>query len=193
MYIIDRATGEILSAEVFANQNTSDGVDLKTGRIHYVASKATGINKTVRDICPAAPGGKDWQPSSFSPLTGLIYIPHNNLCMEYQGTQVNYIGGTPYVGASVRMYAGPGGHRGEVSAWDPVAGKAVWTVKEMFPAWSGTAVTAGNLVFYGTMDGWFKPLDAHTGDLLWNFKAGSGIISQPVTYKGPDGKPRSCS
>jgi lanthanide-dependent methanol dehydrogenase len=187
MYLLDRATGEVLSAEAFANQNTSESVDLKTGKIKYVASKATGF-KTVRDICPAAPGGKDWQPSSFSPTTGLIYIPHNNLCMEYEGVQANYIAGTPFVGANVRMYAGPGGHRGELSAWDPVAAKAVWTVKEMFPAWSGTVVTAGDVVFYGTMDGWFKALNARTGALLWQFKVGSGIISQPVTYRGPDNK-----
>jgi alcohol dehydrogenase (cytochrome c) len=61
-------------------------------------------------------------------------------------------------------------------------------VKEMFPAWSGTVVTAGDVVFYGTMDGWFKALDAHTGKLLWQFKTGSGIIGQPVTYRGPDNK-----
>lgn len=187
LYIIDRATGEVLSAETFANQNTSDSVDLKTGKINYVAAKSTGF-KTVRDICPAAPGGKDWQPSAFSPKTGFMYIPHNNLCMEYEGVQANYIAGTPFVGANVRMYAGPGGNRGEFSAWDPAAGKAVWTVKEMFPAWSGTLVTAGDVVFYGTMDGWFKALDARNGTLLWQFKTGSGIISQPVTYKGPDGK-----
>ncbi|HEX4770727.1 MAG TPA: methanol/ethanol family PQQ-dependent dehydrogenase [Bryobacteraceae bacterium] len=187
MYIMDRATGEVLSAEPFATQNTSEYVDMKTGRLKVVAAKSTGFS-TVRDICPAAPGGKDWQPSAFSPKTGFLYVPHNNLCMEYQGVQANYIAGTPYVGANVRMYAGPGGHRGEFSAWDPVHAKAVWTVKEMFPAWSGALVTAGDVVFYGTMDGWFKALDARDGRLLWKFKVGSGIISQPVTYKGPDGK-----
>ncbi len=187
MYIIDRTNGEVISAETFAYQNTSDGVDLKTGRLKTVAAKATGY-KTVRDICPAAPGGKDWQPSAFSPRTGLIYIPHNNLCMEFEGVKANYIAGTPYVGAAVKMYAGPGGNRGEFSAWDPVQAKAVWTVKEDFPAWSGAVVTAGDVVFYGTMDGWFKALNARTGDLLWQFKTGSGIVGQPVTYKGPDGK-----
>ncbi len=187
MYIMDRATGEVLSAEAFAFQNTSKGVDLKTGKLTTDPSKSTGF-KTVRDICPAAPGGKDWQPSAFSPRTGLLYVPHNNLCMEFQGTQANYISGTPYVGANVRMYAGPGGNLGEFSAWDPVNAKAVWTVKEKFPAWSGAVVTAGDVVFYGTMDGWFKALDAHNGNLLWQFKVGSGIISQPISYKGPDGR-----
>jgi alcohol dehydrogenase (cytochrome c) len=162
-------------------------VDFKTGRLKMAVAKTTGF-KTVRDICPAAPGGKDWQPSSFSPRTGWIYIPHNNLCMEMQGVQANYIAGTPYVGANVRMYPGPGGHRGEFSAWDPVNAKKVWTIRESFPAWSGTLVTEGDVVFYGTMEGWFKAVNARTGDLLWQFKTGSGIVGQPVTYKGPDGK-----
>ncbi len=187
MYIMDRATGEVLSAETFAFVNTSFGVDLKTGRLKINPDKTSGY-KTVRDACPAPPGGKDWQPSAYSPKTGLLYIPHNNLCYENQGVQANYIAGTPFVGMNVRMYAGPGGNRGEFSAWDPVKAKTVWAVKEMFPAWSGAVVTAGNVVFYGTMDGWFKALDATNGSFLWQFKAGSGIIGQPVTYKGPDGK-----
>ncbi len=104
-----------------------------------------------------------------------------------QGTQANFISGTPYLGAEVRMYAGPGGNRGEFSAYDPVSNKTVWAVKEIFPAWSGALVTAGDVVFYGNMEGWFKALDARNGNVLWQFKTGSGIIGQPVTYKGPDG------
>jgi alcohol dehydrogenase (cytochrome c) len=187
MYIMDRATGEVLSAEAYAHQNTSEYVDLKTGRLKPVPAKATGY-KTVRDICPAAPGGKDWQPSSYSPRTGWIYIPHNNLCMEMQGTQANYIAGTPYLGAVVRMYAGPGDYRGVLSAWDVVKAKTMWSIHERFPVWSGTVVSAGDVVFYGTMDGWFKAVDATNGKQLWQYKTESGIISQPVTYKGPDGK-----
>jgi lanthanide-dependent methanol dehydrogenase len=187
LYILDRATGEVLSAEPFVHQNVTEGVDLKTGRIKVVDAKKNGF-KTTQDMCPAPPGGKDWQPSAFSPKTSLLYIPHNNLCYEMQGVQANYIAGTPYVGANVKMYAGPGGNRGAFTAWDPVKAKPVWSVKEDFPAWSGALVTAGDVVFYGTMDGWFKALDAYTGDLLWQFKVGSGIIGQPITYKGPDGK-----
>ncbi|HEX3684178.1 MAG TPA: methanol/ethanol family PQQ-dependent dehydrogenase [Bryobacteraceae bacterium] len=187
MYIIDRASGEVLSAETFAYANTTFGVDLKTGKLKINPDKVSGFT-TIRDACPAPPGGKDWQPSAYSPKTGLIYIPHNNLCYENQGLQANYIAGTPYVGMNVRMYAGPGGNRGEFSAWDPAQAKTVWAVKEMFPAWSGAVATAGDVVFYGTMDGWFKALDDRSGKLLWQFKVGSGIISQPVTYKGPDGK-----
>jgi alcohol dehydrogenase (cytochrome c) len=188
MYVFDRQTGEILSAEPFAFINSSTGVDLKTGRPQMVAEKAPVTGRVVRDICPAAPGAKDWQPASFSPQTGLMYVPHQNLCHDEEVLDVGYIAGTPYVGANVKMYAGPGGHRGQLQAWDIASGKQVWMIKENFPVWSGTVVTAGDVVFYGTMEGWFKAVNAKTGDVLWQFKTGSGIIGQPITYKGPDGK-----
>lgn len=188
IYVMDRATGEVLSATPFVYNTAARGVDLKSGRLIPVETKKTGVGKIVREICPAAPGAKDWQPMAFSPRTGWLYIPHQNLCMDFEGVEANYIAGTPFVGANVRMYAGPGGHRGEFTAWDPVAGKAVWKVKESFPVWSGSVVTAGDVVFYGTMDGWFKALHARTGQELWKFKVGSGIIGQPITYRGPDGK-----
>jgi glucose dehydrogenase len=87
------------------------------------------------------------------------------------------------------MYAGPGdGHRGEFTAWDPVARRAVWKINERFPVWSGAVVTAGDVVFYGTMDGYFKAVNARTGEVVWQFKVGSGIIGQPIVYRGPDGK-----
>lgn len=188
VYVMDRATGEVLSADPFVHVTVTRGVNLETGEPIKVAEKATGFGRTVRDICPAPPGGKDWQPSAYSPRTGLVYMPHNNLCMEMEGVEANYIAGTPYVGANVRMYAGPGGHRGEFTAWDPVNKRAVWKIKERFPVWSGTMATAGDLTFYGTMDGWFKAFNARTGEQLWQFRTGSGIIGQPVTYRGPDGK-----
>ncbi len=187
MYLMDRATGEVLSAQTFGYVNTSFGVDIKTGEIKWNPAKKTGFN-TVRDACPAPPGVKDWTPSAYSPKTGLIYIPHNNLCYESQAVEANYISGTPYVGMNVRMYPGPGGNRGIFSAWDPVQAKTVWSISEPFPVWSGALATAGDVVFYGNMEGWFKAVDAHTGNVLWQFKTGSGIIGQPVSYKGPDGK-----
>ena len=188
VYVMDRGTGEVLSAETFVPVNVTDGVDLKTGELRKIKEKRTGTNKTVHNICPAAPGGKDWQPSAFSPRTGLIYIPHNNLCMDMLGTKANYIAGTPYVGSDVKMFAGPGGHRGAYTAWDPVAAKKVWSIKENFPVWSGTLATAGDVVFYGTMDRWFKALDATSGKLLWQFRMGSGIVGQPVTFRDKQGQ-----
>jgi PQQ-dependent dehydrogenase (methanol/ethanol family) len=188
MYVLDRTTGEVLSADPFVHITASLGVDLKTGRLIPNKEKEPHVGVVVREICPSSPGAKDWQPSAYSPRTGLVYVPHNNLCMDHEGLEANYIAGTPYVGANVRYYAGPGGYRGEFSAWDPVARKKVWSIKESFPVWSGTVVTAGDVVFYGTMEGWFKAVHARTGELLWQFKTGSGIIGQPITYRGPDGK-----
>jgi PQQ-dependent dehydrogenase (methanol/ethanol family) len=188
VYVLDRQTGEVLSADPYGYITTTKGVDLKTGRPIEVPEKAPRTGAVVRGICPAAPGVKDWQPSAWSSRTGLLYIPHQNLCQDEEGTEANYIAGTPYVAAIVKMYAGPGGYRGVVTAWDPVARKAAWEVHERFPVWSGTVATAGDVVFYGTMDGWFKALDARSGKELWRFKTGSGIIGQPITYLGPDGK-----
>jgi lanthanide-dependent methanol dehydrogenase len=107
--------------------------------------------------------------------------------MDWMNMKVSYIVGTPYVGAEVHMKPGPGGNRGVVTAWDPVRRQPVWVIKENFPVWSGTVVTGGGLVFYGTMDGWFKAVDARTGAPLWKFKTDSGIIGQPISYRGPDG------
>ena len=188
VYVIDRTTGQVLSANPFAYITSTLGVDLNSGKLLYNEEKKPEVGKVIREICPAAPGAKDWQPSAFSPRTGLIYIPHQNLCMDEEGVEANYIAGTPYVGANVRMYAGPGGNRGEFLAWDPVKNEKVWAIPENFPVWSGALATAGNVVYYGTMDGWFKAVDATNGKLLWQFKCGSGIIGQPISYRGPDGK-----
>jgi glucose dehydrogenase len=187
-YVLDRTSGEVLSAAPFGYVNSNRGVDMQTGRLIEAKEKAPRQGVVVRDICPAAPGMKDWQPMSFSPRTGLVYIPHQNLCQDLETMTTSYIAGTPYVGASVVYKAGPGGHRGVVTAWDPAAAKPAWVIKEHFPVWSGTLVTAGDVVFYGTMDGWFKGVHAKTGELLWRFKCGSGIIGQPIAYRGPDGR-----
>ena len=188
VYVIDRATGEVLSATPFVPVNTSAGVDPASGQLRYAADKVQRTGTVVRDICPGSPGGKDWQPSAWSPRTGLLYIPHQNLCQDAETYEVSYIAGTPYVGVDIKMVPGPGGHRGEFTAWDPIARRAAWKVIEDLPVWSGTLATAGDVVFYGTMDGTFKALDAKSGALLWQFRTRSGIIGQPVSYRGPDGK-----
>ena len=188
VYVLDRKTGEVLSATPFGFVNTSRGVDLKTGRLIYATDKMPKLGEVGRNMCPASPGQKDWQPSAYSPRTGLLYLPHQNLCMDHEAVEASYIAGTPYVGMIVKMYAGPGGNRGVFEAWDVVNRQSKWQIKENFPVWSGTLATAGDVAFYGTMDGWFKAVDARNGTVLWQFKTGSGIIGQPITYKGPDGK-----
>lgn len=191
MYVMDRATGEVLSADPYGPVTWAKSIDLRTGRPVLNEEMRTG-NRLATGVCPASPGMKDWQPTSWSPRTRILYIPHNHLCMDYQGVEANYIAGTPYVGANVRMYSAAGRndttHRGNLTAWDPVARKMVWQIPEKFPVWSGTVVTAGDVVFYGTMDRWFKAVDARNGKVLWQKQLSSGIIGQPVTYLGPDGK-----
>jgi PQQ-dependent dehydrogenase (methanol/ethanol family) len=188
VYVMDRATGEVLSADPFVPVNSSKGVDLKTGRLQYVDAKKPQLGKVVRNICPSAPGAKDWNPSAYSPQTGLLYIPHNTMCMDFEATGVSYVSGTPYVGANVRYFDAGGGNKGAFTAWDPVARRAVWSIAERFPVWSGAAATAGGLVFYGNLEGWFKAVDAKTGKLLWQYKTESGIIGQPTVFRGPDGR-----
>jgi PQQ-dependent dehydrogenase (methanol/ethanol family) len=188
VYVIDRTNGEVLAADQFVHVNASKGIDLKTGRLAYAPEKIPATGKMTRNVCPNAPGAKDWSPSAFSKDTGLLYVPHNNLCMDWLPTEVSYIAGTPYIGVETRFYPGPGGNAGAFMAWDPVNRKKVWENKERWPVWSGAMVTAGGVVFYGDLEGWFKALDAKTGELLWRFQTGSGIIGQPTTFRGPDGR-----
>ena len=187
-YVLDRTNGELLLAQPFVHVNWAKGIDMKTGRPIEDPEKQTSATKNTKDICPSAMGGKNQQPVSYSPRTGFFYVPTNNLCMDYEGVQVKYQAGQPYVGAIVVSKPGPGGNRGEFIAWDPVAGKKVWGIKEELSAWGGALSTAGDVVFYGTMEGWLKAVNAKTGDVLWKFKTPSGIIGNPMTYVGPDGK-----
>jgi PQQ-dependent dehydrogenase (methanol/ethanol family) len=188
MYVIDRGTGEVLAADAYVHITASRGVDLKSGRLLENDAKRPQQGRVVREVCPNSPGAKDWSPSAFSKQTGLLYVPHNNMCMDWQTKAVNYIRGTPYIGVNPRFYPGPGGNAGEFMAWDVVERRKVWTIEERWPVWSGAAATAGGLVFYGNLEGWFKAVDARTGDVLWQFKCASGIIGQPTTWLGPDGR-----
>jgi PQQ-dependent dehydrogenase (methanol/ethanol family) len=192
VYVMDRATGEVLSADPFVRNTAAKGVDPASGRLILNKEKEPKMGRVVRDVTPVHAGAKDWCPGAFSPKTGLLYLPHMTMAMDWEGVEANYIAGTPYVGANTRMYADPvdpgDGSRGRLTAWDPVQRKRVWKIDEKFPCWSGVCATAGGVIFYGTMDGLFKAVDAKTGATVWTFQADSGIISQPTTYRGPDGK-----
>ena len=187
-YTLDRTTGKVLVAEPYGPVNWATKIDLTTGRPVEDPAKRTNAKGNTAGICPAAIGFKDQQPSSYDPETGYFFVPTNNICMDYEGVEVKYSAGQPYVGAIVRMFPGPGGNRGAVIAWDPMKGKIVWKDKENLAAYGGTLNTAGGVVFYGTMEGWLKAVDSKTGKLLWEFKTPSGIIGSPMTYTGPDGK-----
>jgi lanthanide-dependent methanol dehydrogenase len=189
VYTMDRATGELLLAEPYVEVNWARRIDLETGKPDVDSSKTTGASKgTVKDICPTLEGGKNQQPAAFSPITGLFYVSTSNMCMDYSVANVSYIAGTPYIGAATPYKAGPGGNLGAFIAYDAARGKKVWEIKEPYPVWSGALATGGGVVFYGTLDGWFKAADARSGKVLYKFKVGSGVIGNPISFKGPDGK-----
>jgi PQQ-dependent dehydrogenase (methanol/ethanol family) len=189
VYTLDRATGELLRAEPYVPVNWARRVDLRTGRPEVDSTKLTGVSRgEVKDICPTLEGGKNQQPAAFSPLTGWFYVPTNNMCMDYTTANVSYIAGTPYIGASVPYKPGAGNHLGAFIAYDAAKGQKIWEVKERYPVWSGALATAGGLAFYGTLDGWFKAVNARTGKVLYKFKVGSGVVGNPISFRGPDGK-----
>ena len=188
-YVLDRTTGQLLSAEPYVPVNWARRVDLATGRPEVDSTKLTGVTRGItKDICPSLEGGKNQQPAAWSPVTQLFYLSTSNLCMNYTASAASYLAGTPYVGATTPYTAGPGGHLGAFIAWDPVKAKRAWEIPEPYPVWSGVLTTAGGVVFYGTLDGWFKAVDARTGAPLWKFKVGSGVIGNPISFRGPDGK-----
>ncbi|SLN66432.1 Methanol dehydrogenase [cytochrome c] subunit 1 precursor [Roseovarius gaetbuli] len=193
-YTLDRETGELLVAEKFDPEvNWTTGVDMDPesdtyGRPAVVAAYSTeqnGEDVNSTGICPAALGTKDQQPSAYSKKTGLFYIPTNHVCMDYEPFRVSYTAGQPYVGATLAMYPAPGSHggMGNFIAWDNIEGKIKWSIPEQFSVWSGALATAGDVVFYGTLEGYLKAIDANTGDELYSFKTPSGIIGNVMTYE----------
>ena len=185
---IDRTTGKLIVAEPFQLVNWAKGYDMTSGRPIRDSTKATHQGRMTNNICPSSTGARDQQPAAFSPRTKLVYSPSHNVCMDYGGVEAHYIAGTPYVGAAVRMYPGPGGFRGEFFAWDATTGKKMWSIKDPFPLWGGALATAGDVVFYGNLTGDFRAVDARDGKLLWHTQLPSGIIGNPIAFSGPDGK-----
>ena len=187
-YTMDRVTGELLVAEKFDPVvNWATHVDMKTGRPQVVAKYSTeqnGEDVNSTGICPAALGTKDQQPASYSPKTKLHYVPTNHVCMDYEPFRVSYTAGQPYVGATLSMYPPEGeDNMGNFIAWDASEGKIKWSKKEKFSVWSGALATAGDIVFYGTLEGYLKAVDADTGEELYKFKTPSGIIGNVMTYE----------
>jgi lanthanide-dependent methanol dehydrogenase len=192
-YTLDRTNGELLVAEKFdpaVNWATKVDMDKSSptyGRPHVVPQYSTehnGEDVNTKGVCPAALGTKDEQPAAYSPDTQLFYVPTNHVCMDYEPFKVSYTAGQPYVGATLSMFPPPGEtNMGNFIAWDGKTGKIVWSDKEQFSVWSGALATAGNVVFYGTLEGYLKAVDAKTGKELYKFKTPSGIIGNVMTYE----------
>ena len=190
-YTLDRETGKLLAEKYEPTVNRATHVDMETGRPQVVAQYSTdqqGEDVNTQNICPAALGSKDQQPAAYSPRTGLFYVPTNHVCMDYEPFLVEYVAGQPYVGATLSMF--PAGrvmnngtdHLGNFIAWDAAKGEIVWSLPEAFSVWSGALATGGDVVFYGTLDGYLKAVDANSGAELYSFKTPSGIIGNVNTW-----------
>ncbi len=192
-YTLDRETGELLVAEKFDPKvNWTTGVDMNKNSANYgrpavvtqYSTQAGGADHNTTGICPAALGTKDEQPAAYSPDTQLFYVPTNHVCMDYEPFKVSYTAGQPYVGATLSMFPPAGEtNMGNFIAWDGKTGKIVWSDPELFSVWSGALATAGGVVFYGTLEGYLKAVDAKTGKELYKFKTPSGIIGNVMTYQ----------
>jgi quinohemoprotein ethanol dehydrogenase len=192
-YVLDRTTGAVISAKPYAQVTWATGIDLKTGR-PIEAAAARYKESTPAMVLPGPLGAHSWQPMSFSPLTGLVYIPMQDAGFLYKDDQnfsqkrlaANY--GIDVVAAG--MPQDPNIKKaildsvvGRLLAWDPVGQKAVWQVNRPGPWNGGVLSTAGNLVFEGTASGNFEAYRANSGEKLWSFAAQTGVMAGPVTYR----------
>ena len=196
-YTLDRETGELLVAEKFdpavnwATEVVMDPESDQYGRPQVVAQYSTeqnGEDENTTGVCPAALGTKDMQPAAYSPKTNVFYVPTNHVCMDYEPFRVAYTAGQPYVGATLSMFPAPDSHggMGNFIAWDNIKGEILWSNPEQFSVWSGALATAGDVVFYGTLEGYLKAVDAESGKELYRFKTPSGIIGNVMTYMHND-------
>jgi alcohol dehydrogenase (cytochrome c)/quinohemoprotein ethanol dehydrogenase len=193
-YVLDRATGKLISAKNFVPVNWASGIDLKTGRpMQNPQARYSDTGKAWTGI-PGPLGGHSWNPIAYSPKTGLVYIPTNETSFPYTGLP----GFQPHpVGMNLGIDMGAGkpsndvaaqkamlaASKGYLQAWDPVAQKAVWKVDHPGPADGGVVATAGNLVFQGTYAGTFNAYRADNGRKLWSFEAQAPIIAAPMTFE----------
>ena len=183
-YVLDRATGELISAEAYVPMTWATGVDKKTGR--PIENPQARYKDELTIVKPGPFGGHNWQPMSFNPRTGLVYIPAQDPFFAYANDKsFKYTPGGWNTGSdfSLLKAAPPFLPTGHLLAWDPVAQKERWRVQYTNIWNGGTLTTAGNLVFQGTADGRFVAYSADRGEKLWEAQVGTGIIAAPVTYE----------
>ncbi len=193
VYTLDRENGDLISANKLDDTvNWVKTVDLKTGLPNRDPEFGTRMDHKGTEICPSAMGYHNQGHDSYDPDKQLFFMGINHICMDWEPFMLPYRAGQFFVGATLWMYPGPKGDRqgyeglGQIKAYNAISGEYKWEKMERFAVWGGTMSTAGNVVFYGTLDGFLKARDSRTGDLLWKAKLPSGSIGHPSTfeYKG---------
>lgn len=182
LYVINRSTGKIISANKYVKVTWADSINLATGRPVENPEYRVTSTHPGSGIYPSLIGGKNWQPMAFNPETGLVYIPANKIGMNTERTEVSYQRGYFYLGLENEMIFDDDQSAGEYVAWDPVKGEKVWSIPQKFPLTGGALSTAGNLLFFGNHEGYFLAYDATSGKKLWEYKTSSGISAAPISY-----------
>jgi alcohol dehydrogenase (cytochrome c) len=186
-YVLDRTNGDFITANPFVSNITwatgigKDGRPLytKDGRPGNPGSESKG--KSVWSV-PSFLGGKNWMPMAYSQKTGNFYVPSNEWGMDIWNQPISYKKGAAYLGAGFTIKPIFDDHIGSLKAIDPLTGDIKWNYKNPAPLWGGVLTTAGGLVFFGTPEGKFLALDDESGETLYSFNVGSGIVSSPVTW-----------
>jgi len=191
-YVLDRETGALISAKPFTFVNWATGIDMKTG--HPIESATARYPRVDSPpIVPGPLGAHSWQPMSYSPLTGLTYIPVNDVGFNYKSEKdFAFTNSAPNFGIDMVAAGMPqdpkikqailDSVKGKLVAWDPVQQKQAWAIERPGPWNGGTLATAGNLVFEGTAAGRFEAYRADTGEKVWSFDAQTGVMAGPITY-----------
>lgn len=190
-YVLDAKTGKLENAFPFVKKITwASSIDLTTGKPNFIDSNRPG-DPTAGDgkkgssvvAAPSFLGGKNQMPMAYSPDTRLFYVPANEWAMEIWNEPIAYKKGAAYLGAGFTIKTVNDDYIGALRAIDPKTGKIVWEVKNNAPLWGGVLTTAGNLVFWGTPEGYLKAADARTGKVVWQFQTGSGVVAPPITWE----------
>ncbi|KZY02673.1 MULTISPECIES: PQQ-dependent methanol/ethanol family dehydrogenase [unclassified Sulfitobacter] len=190
-YVLDRETGDFISATPFVKDiSWASGID-ENGRPIFVEENRPGDPTEAADgkkgevvfASPSFLGGKNWMPMAHSPKTGLFYVPSNEWGMDIWNEPITYKKGAAYLGSGFTIKPNYEDHIGSLKAIDPDTGELKWEFKNDAPLWAGVMTTAGGLVFTGTPEGKFIAFDDETGEELWSFQTGSGIVGQPVTWE----------
>ena len=195
-YVIDRETGKLISAKGFVPQSWTTGVDLKTGRPIEVPGQRF-LKDQMALVTPSALGAHNWHPMAFSPKTGLVYLPAQEVPFAYQTDEkyehkqgawniavIAALNAPPNSAAATRTLRAT--LKGQLLAWDPVQQKEAWRVQYDGPWNGGALATAGNLVFQGNARGEFQAFDATSGKPAWRFDAQTGVVAGPVSFNVGD-------